>query len=276
MGLRHRYGWLENLKRPQFFALQLANSAILPTMLATTVSGANPTWNQPQSTNDSIQLANAHYLQSFAFTNGTQNTVVVFNLSRSGSLPVTFSGANAPSGNVVISHLTSTNPTDNNEGLFTNSPVVTASTQTNVNNFNPATPYSLPPYSMTVFSTGGTALPASTTTLQAFPTTANMGQSVTLTATVTSQSGTNTPTGTVTFYNGSTSLGTAALGSTGTATLSATTLPVGSDSITASYGGDSNDAASASTPVTVTVTSLLYLPARSLPLRQPPSILGRV
>ena len=66
-----------SLKRPQFFALQLANSAILPSMLATTVSGANPTWNQPQSTNDSIQLANAHYLQSFAFTNGTQNLSLI-------------------------------------------------------------------------------------------------------------------------------------------------------------------------------------------------------
>ncbi len=31
-----------NLKRPQYFGLQLANSAILPTMLATTVSGAQP------------------------------------------------------------------------------------------------------------------------------------------------------------------------------------------------------------------------------------------
>jgi hypothetical protein len=244
-----------NLKRPQFFALQLANSAILPTMLATTVSGANPTWNQPLSTNDSIQLANAHYLQSFAFSDGTQNSVVVFNLSRSGSLQVTFSGANAPSGSVTISQLTSTNPTDNNEGLFTNTPVVAGPTQSNVSNFNPATPYSLPPYSMTVFSTGGTVLPASTTTLQASPTSANTGQSVTLTATVTSQSGTNTPTGTVTFYTGSTSLGTATLGSTGTATFSTTTLPVGSDSITASYGGDSNDASSTSPPVNVTITS---------------------
>jgi Bacterial Ig-like domain (group 3) len=246
-----------NLQRPQFFALQLANSAILPTMLATTVSGANPTWNQPLSTNDSIQLANAHYLQSFAFTNGTQKSVVVFNLSRSGSQPVTFSGTNAPSGNVVISQLTSINPTDNNEGLFTDNPVVAGPTQSNVSNFNPVTPYSLPPYSMTVFSWPGAILPASTTTLQASPTSANTGQSVTLTATVTSQSGTNTPTGSVTFYNGSTSLGTATLGSTGTATFSTTTLPVGSESITASYGGDSNDAGSTSQPVTVTITSAI-------------------
>jgi hypothetical protein len=244
-----------NLKRPQFFALQLANSAILPTMLATTVSGANPTWNQPLSTNDSIQLASAHDLQSFAFTNGTQNSVVIFNLSRTGSLPITFSGSNAPSGNVVISQLTSTNPTDNNEGLFTGNPVVAGPTQTNVSNFNPATPYSLPPYSMTVFSSGGAALPASTTTLQASPTLAGTGQNVTLTAQITSQSGAYTPTGTVIFYNGSISLGTASLASSGKAIFSTTTLPAGTDSITASYGGDSNDAGSTSQPVNVTITS---------------------
>jgi predicted secreted protein len=99
------------------------------------------------------------------------------------------------------------------------------------------------------------SVPASTTTLQASPTSANTGQTVALTATVSSQSGTNTPTGTVAFYDGSASLGTGALGSTGTATFSTTTLPAGSDSITASYGGDSNDASSTSEPVTVTIAS---------------------
>jgi hypothetical protein len=143
-----------NLLRPQFLAAQLANSAILPNMLAVAVTGANPTWKQPLSANDTvnpIQLANAHLLQSFAFTDGTRSSVVVINLSRSGSLPVTFSGANAPSGNVLISQLTSAKPTDNNEGLTSHAPVVNTK-QTSVSNFNPATPYSLPPFSMTVFS----------------------------------------------------------------------------------------------------------------------------
>jgi hypothetical protein len=244
-----------NLKRPQYLAEQLANSAILPTMLTTTVSGANPTWNQPLSTNDSIQLAAAHYLQSFAFTDGTHYSVVVFNLSRSGALPVTFSGTNAPTGNVLISQLTSANPTDNNEGLTNSTPVVNAPTQTTVANFNPATSYSLPPYSMTVFLWPSEALPASTTTLQASPTFANTGQTVTLTAAVSSQSSTNIPTGPVTFLNGSTSLGTATLDASGVATFNTTALPVGADSITASYGGDSSDTASTSEAVTVTIAT---------------------
>jgi hypothetical protein len=150
-----------NANRPTFLAEELANTAIMPTMLAVTVTGANPTWNQPLSANDTltpIQLPTAHYLQAFAFTNGTQKSVIMINLSRSGSLPVTFSGANAPSGNVLISQLTSANITDNNENLTSNTPVVNT-TQSNVSSFNPATPYSLPPYSMTVFS-----WPASSTT----------------------------------------------------------------------------------------------------------------
>ncbi len=67
------------------------------------------------------------------------------------------------------------------------------------------------------------------------------GQSVTLSATVVP----STATGTVTFYDGTTSLGTATVVD-GTATLATTALPVGSDAITASYGGDANDAAGTS------------------------------
>jgi len=62
------------------------------------------------------------------------------------------------------------------------------------------------------------------------------GQSVTLTATVTSSDGT-TPTGKVTFDNGTKSLGTATL-SGGVAALKTSTLPVGTLTITASYDGD--------------------------------------
>ena len=91
------------------------------------------------------------------------------------------------------------------------------------------------------------------TTLEATPTSASTGQSVALTATVTSGLKANTPTGTVTFYNGSIALGTAALGPSGTATLSITTLAAGSDSITAAYGGDDNDTASTSTPIIIMV-----------------------
>jgi len=67
------------------------------------------------------------------------------------------------------------------------------------------------------------------------------GQSVTFTATVSAAApGSGTPTGSVTFMDGSTSLGSGTLDCSGRATISTRTLTVGSQSITASYGGDSN------------------------------------
>jgi len=78
---------------------------------------------------------------------------------------------------------------------------------------------------------------ASTTTLASSMNPSTLGQSVTFTATVTAASG--TPTGTITFKSGSTTLGTATL-SGGMATFATSTLPSGSNSIKASYGGSTN------------------------------------
>src|SRR5580658_1461238 len=70
--------------------------------------------------------------------------------------------------------------------------------------------------------------------------------SVTFTVVVT-PTGPGLPTGTVTFYNGSTSLGTGTLsGNPATTTLSTSTLALGSHSITASYAGDSQNVATTS------------------------------
>ncbi len=92
-----------------------------------------------------------------------------------------------------------------------------------------------------------------TNTLTSSNTTPYSGQSVTLTDTLSTVNGI-APTGTVTFYNGSTSLGTGTVNSSGVATLTTSVLPLGSDSVTAVYGGDSNYATSTSNVVTETVT----------------------
>ncbi len=65
------------------------------------------------------------------------------------------------------------------------------------------------------------------------------GESVTFVATVAAVSS-GTPGGTVTFSDGGTALGTVALGASGKATLTTTGLAVGSNSITATYSGDTN------------------------------------
>ncbi|OLE16451.1 MAG: hypothetical protein AUG83_02945 [Acidobacteria bacterium 13_1_20CM_4_57_11] len=72
----------------------------------------------------------------------------------------------------------------------------------------------------------------------------NFGQSVRFTATVTSA--TVTPTGTVTFSSGATVLGTVNLAG-GRASLAATTLPRGTNTITATYSGTANISGSSGT-----------------------------
>lgn len=141
-------GGQTNRRRPVFLAEELVNTAILPSMLGSTLTGANPTWNQPLSTNDSVALSGAHELQTFAFTDGaSQRSLAMVNLSRTSALPVTFSGVNAPIGTVAVGQLTSANLTDSNE-TGSNVNITTSS----LNGFQPAVPYSLPPFSLTVFT----------------------------------------------------------------------------------------------------------------------------
>jgi hypothetical protein len=93
---------------------------------------------------------------------------------------------------------------------------------------------------------------SSATSLSASPTSAVVGQTITLTANVTGVSGAVQPTlGTVTFLNGATTLGTAAINASGIATYT-TTLPYGSNSLAAQYSGESNDFGS-TTPTSITV-----------------------
>jgi uncharacterized repeat protein (TIGR03803 family) len=95
---------------------------------------------------------------------------------------------------------------------------------------------------------------ATTATLTANPVTVTPPASVTLTATVARKSGSGAPTGTVTFSVGATALATMNLTS-GVAKLTAPTsgIAAGKYPVTAHYNGDSNDIASTSNTVTVTV-----------------------
>ncbi len=78
------------------------------------------------------------------------------------------------------------------------------------------------------------------------------GTAITLTAAVTGSG--LTPTGTVRFYAGSALLGAGTLNSSGVATYTTTSLPVGNNNITASYGGDTNYTI-ANSPATVVVVA---------------------
>lgn len=97
-------------------------------------------------------------------------------------------------------------------------------------------------------------LQATATTLTASPTSSVAGQPITLTVAVAPTSGTSTPTGTVTFQDGGTEIGSAPL-ATGNGVLSFSTLRVGTHSLTALYSGDAVNQASSSSAVSVTITA---------------------
>ena len=92
----------------------------------------------------------------------------------------------------------------------------------------------------------------STTTLSSSINPSTFGQSVTFTAKV-KPATSGTPTGTVTFKDGGTTLGTGSLNSSASATFTISTLGKGVHSITAAYGGDSKFAGSTSATLTETV-----------------------
>ena len=112
-----------------------------------------------------------------------------------------------------------------------------------------------------------TILTATTTTVAASAGSSTYGDMVTLTATVTRSEGTNTPSGTVDFYDGGVSIGFGTLsdigGGAATATFTISSLAAGSHNITAVYAGDSIFAGSTGTlaggqtvnPVSITVTA---------------------
>jgi hypothetical protein len=93
-----------------------------------------------------------------------------------------------------------------------------------------------------------TSLNPTATTLTSSPNPSNFGQAVTFTAAVTGQQYfyKTSPTGTVTFFDGTTNIGSSSLNGSEVATLTTSTLAVGTHSITATYNGDTHCAPSTS------------------------------
>ena len=101
-----------------------------------------------------------------------------------------------------------------------------------------------------VVNAGGAA--ATTTTVASSVNPSTAGQTVTFTATATSGTA-GTLTGTISFFDGATQLGGPVTIAAGAATVSSSTLAVGTHSITAKYSGDTKFAASTSTAVSQVV-----------------------
>jgi large repetitive protein len=117
------------------------------------------------------------------------------------------------------------------------------------------------------------AVNSTTVTLNSSLNPSGFGQSVTISAHVTTGAGTGSLTGTVTFYDGATILDAGvALNSSGIATYTTTTFTVGLHTITAAYSGDSQHYADTSLPLIQTV---LESTAINLKSSQNPSSVGQ-
>ena len=134
-----------NRKRPQFLALQMLNGILGGDLLRTVHRGQDPTWNQPLM--NRVQRDNCHHIQSFAFLEGGRLRIAVFNLHRSDSLAVNFSGSHAPRGAITLQRLASANLTDNNETAET-----VRIQSSNLAEFDPSAPLLLPPHSLTILA----------------------------------------------------------------------------------------------------------------------------
>jgi hypothetical protein len=103
---------------------------------------------------------------------------------------------------------------------------------------------------------GSSTTATTTTTVTSSANPSGVGQNVTFTATVTGSGAAGAPTGSVTFQEGTTTLGTGPLsgsGGTAKATFTTSSLPAGNHTIIASYGGDNTFASSSSAGLTQTV-----------------------
>ena len=117
---------------------------------------------------------------------------------------------------------------------------------------------------------------ATTTALSSSANPSVAGQPVTFTATVSPDPPGSwlTPTGTVTFSDGGSPIGTATLDASGTATITPWSLAAGAHTITASYGGDNNFSASTGS-LTQTVNPAATATTTALSSSANPSVAGQ-
>lgn len=228
------------------FSVTFNSSGIQTTTVTDTISSAisgtgNITVNpEPTTTSLGASATPSVFGQQVSFT-ASVSPVATSSLIPTGT--VTFSAQGTTLGAATLGSGTAV---FNTSGLPVGTHSITAAYGGD-NNFAPSTSTVL----AQVVNQAGT-----TTSLSASPNPSSFGQSVTLTAVVgVAAPGFGTPTGTVTFLDGTTALGTGTLNSAGNATLSTSTLSSGSHSLTAVYGSDTNFTASTSPTVALTVQS---------------------
>ena len=235
---------------------------------------------------DANNLATA--FGTVAFETATTTTLAVAPASPMVGATVTLtatvkpsSGTTAPTGTVTFTVDGTALPSPPalvNGAAVTTTTFSTGGPHTVVASYSGSTSFFVSTSAVTTVNVVASGVAPTTTTLVPNPTTVALGGSLTLTATVQSTTA-GTVGGNVTFTIGSTTVGTAAVtpGATGTGTATFVVNPVstslgfaaGSNTIVATYGGDSSYASS-NGPATVTVTNPgITLSATNLTISSP-------
>ncbi|MGB8802494.1 MAG: Ig-like domain repeat protein [Candidatus Acidiferrales bacterium] len=198
----------------------------------------------------------------FPFTTGPYGSTVYLRADVSGN-----SGNGVPTGTVTFK---------DNGAAITGIPALTLNSQGNVLPTNPTFTFTAGTHPVTGTYSGDPSFNASTSTAASFTITqapftmslgvagsAQLGTAVNMFVQPTGVNCGNPPTGTVTFFSGSTQLGTpqtlqastapSTCQLSGLASLSTSSLALGMDLITAKYGGDTNYAAFTTPPSTIYV-----------------------
>ena len=118
-GYTRLWGMLRDLestgrKRPTWLGVEIVNKAVQGDLLTTVQGGANPTWHQ-MPFNGVLNEIDVSYVQSFAFRDGDNYSVVLFNLSLDESQPVRLDLPTQPQTQATRYELTSASIHDDNE-----------------------------------------------------------------------------------------------------------------------------------------------------------------
>jgi hypothetical protein len=220
----------------------VGNYAILPS--AGTLAAANYTF---AFANGTLSVAKANTATSLALGSGMAATVVV--LSPGAGTPtglVQFTSGATPLGTASLVGSTAT--------LAVTPPKAVTATYSGDGNFNGSSAVVVVP----------AASPTSSMSLTSSANPSALGQSVTFSASVTTDGPPGSPTGTVQFFDGAKSLGSSALSGAGQASVTTTTLTAGQHTISATYSGDATFPG-AQASITQIVTSSLSVTVTAAP-----------
>jgi PKD repeat protein len=140
-------------KRPTWLGIEIVNKAMAKDLVTTEQSGDNPSWLQ-RPLNGLSQSMNVPYIKSFAFRDGKNRSIVLYNLHRTDYLNASLILPAIPQNDAVKYLLSAPNLNDSNEKNE-----LVKITSVNLTDFVDGYRLSLPPHSITVLKWVGNLRP---------------------------------------------------------------------------------------------------------------------